>query len=70
MQKLVDSINITLELLQKYNNSLSAHENIKENDEICNQEHHDIKEHYDFFQKKRYRLKQLYPTFCSQIQES
>jgi hypothetical protein len=52
MQKLVDSINITLEVLQNYNNSLSAHENIKENDEICNQEHHDMKEHYDLFQKK------------------
>jgi hypothetical protein len=52
MQKLVDSINITLEVLQNYNNSLAAHKNIKENDEICNQEHHDIKEHYDLFQKK------------------
>ena len=55
MQKTTDSINITLEMLQIYNNSLWANRRYRENDEIHEQGSCDIKERLDgiIFQKMR-----------------
>jgi hypothetical protein len=45
MQKLVDSINITLEVLQNYNDFLSANKRNNESDKIFEQEYFNSKEH-------------------------
>ncbi|OGP68707.1 MAG: hypothetical protein A2W27_05765 [Deltaproteobacteria bacterium RBG_16_44_11] len=47
MQKTTDSINITLEMLQIYNNSLWANRRYRGNDEIHEQGSYDIKERLD-----------------------
>ena len=48
MQKIIDSINITLEMLQFYNDSLWANRRIyRENEKIHEQESYDIKERLD-----------------------
>jgi hypothetical protein len=47
MQKLVDSINITLEMLQLYNDSLRANKRYSENKKTHEQGSYDIKERLD-----------------------
>jgi hypothetical protein len=47
MQKIIDSINITLEMLQLYNDSLWASRICRENEKTHEQGYYDIKERFD-----------------------
>jgi len=45
MKNLIDSINITLEVLQNYNDFLSANKRNNESEKIFKQEYFNLKEH-------------------------
>jgi hypothetical protein len=60
MQKLVDSINITLEVLQNYNDFLSANKRNNESEKIFKQEYFNSKE---YSAKNKHRIRQFFPVF-------
>ncbi|OGP90074.1 MAG: hypothetical protein A2031_05105 [Deltaproteobacteria bacterium RBG_19FT_COMBO_43_11] len=56
MKKTIDSINITLEMLQLYNDSLWANRSVKENEKIHDHGYYDIKEELDVIILKKCAL--------------